>query len=199
MQQPGARNIFELESRRPPGSDGIWTFIFIDMIIFQMIFLMFMGERLRRMGVFVESQRHLNDLVGLLNALILLTSSWVVVLAIRAARMGDGALSYRHLGVAWLLGLAFCINKIIEYYSKVHAGITPASNPFYSYYYFITFIHFLHVVAGMIFIGYCRSHARARAGTASFVTGMENVGLFWHFVDVLWIFIFPLLYLVGRS
>jgi heme/copper-type cytochrome/quinol oxidase subunit 3 len=51
----------------------------------------------------------------------------------------------------------------------------------------------------MIFIGYCRNHARVRAGTASFVTGMENVGLFWHFVDVLWIYIFTLLYLTGRS
>jgi len=199
MQQPGASDIFDRESRRTPGSEGIWTFIFIDMVIFQMIFLMFMGERLRRLGVFVESQRHLNDLAGLLNALILLTSSWVVVLAVRAARKGDGALSRRHLGVAWLLGLAFCINKIIEYYAKVQAGLTPASNPFYSYYYFITFIHFLHVLAGMIFIAYCRGQARARAGSEGFVTGLENVGLFWHFVDVLWICIFPLLYLVGRS
>jgi heme/copper-type cytochrome/quinol oxidase subunit 3 len=59
-------------------------------------------------------------------------------------------------------------------------------------------VHFLHVIAGMFFIGYCRSKARQRIGTVGYVIGLENVGLFWHFVDVLWIFIFPLLYMVGR-
>lgn len=172
--------------------------MFIDMVIFQMIFLTFMGERLRRTAVFVQSQQHLNEAFGFANALILLTSSWMVVLAIRAARTGSGKNTRRYLGLAWLLGLAFCVNKLAEYYHTITSGITPASNPFYSYYFFITFIHFMHVIAGMMFIAYFRSVARASAATKRYVTGLENVGLFWHFVDVLWIFIFPLLYLVGR-
>ena len=82
---------------------------------------------------------------------------------------------------AWLLGLAFCISKVLEYTLKVRAGISPATNSFYSYYFFITIVHFLHVIAGMVFIGYCRFGARARVGTKGYVTGLENVGLFWHF------------------
>ena len=199
MHRPCAKSIPDLPAHRSPGSDGLWTFVFIDMVIFQAIFLTFMGERLRRLSVYALSQQHLDPLNGLTNALFLLTSSWMVVLAIRAARQSNGERTNRYLGIAWLLGLAFCANKLAEYYLKVRSGISPATNPFFSYYFFITFVHFLHVVAGMICIAYCRAHARVRAGSASYVTGLENVGLFWHFVDVLWIYIFPLLYLVGRS
>jgi len=183
---------------RPPGTDGLWTFLFIDMVIFLMIFFMFMSERLGHAELYSASQAHLNELFGLANALILLTSSWMVVEAIHAARRADGARVRSYLGWAWLLGLAFSVDKIVEYHAKFHAGITPATNSFFSFYFFITIVHFMHVLAGMLFIGYCRGRALARAGRDDYLTGLENVGLFWHFVDVLWVFIFPLLYLVGR-
>jgi len=183
---------------RPPGTDGIWTFVFIDMIIFLMIFFMFMSERLGHVELYTASQRHLDWRFGLANTLILLTSSWMVVEAIQAARRGDGARVRTCLGWAWLLGLAFSIDKVVEYHSKFHSGITPATNSFFSFYFFITLVHFMHVLAGMLFIGYCRGRALERAGREDYLTGLENVGLFWHFVDVLWVFIFPLLYLVGR-
>jgi nitric oxide reductase NorE protein len=191
-------NAAALHSFGAPGTDGLWTFVFIDMVIFLMIFLTFMSERLGRVQLFAESQLHLNEIFGFANTLILLTSSWMVVEAIQAARRSDGTGIRWFLGWAWMLGLAFSINKFVEYYLKIRAGITPATNSFFSFYYFITMVHFLHVIAGMLFIGYCRGNARHRAGTADYITGLENVGLFWHFVDVLWIFIFPLLYMVGR-
>jgi nitric oxide reductase NorE protein len=181
-----------------PGTDGLWTFVFIDMVVFLMIFLTFMSERLGHVELYASSQLHLNEIFGFANTLILLTSSWMVVAAIQAARRIDPIRIRWFLGWAWLLGLAFSIDKFLEYYLKIRAGITPATNSFFSFYYFITVVHFLHVIAGMLFIGYCRGKARRRAGTAGYITGLENVGLFWHFVDVLWIFIFPLLYLVGR-
>jgi nitric oxide reductase NorE protein len=186
------------QSARAPASPGLWTFVFIDMLIFLMIFLTFMVERLAHVHLYVTSQLRLHEIVGLANTLVLLTSSWMVVEATRAARQNDAIRVRRFLGWAWLLGLMFCVSKLLEYHAKIHAGITPATNSFFSYYFFITFIHFLHVIAGMIFIAYCRNHARAGVGAAGYVTGLENVGLFWHFVDVLWIFIFPLLYLIGR-
>jgi heme/copper-type cytochrome/quinol oxidase subunit 3 len=80
----------------------------------------------------------------------------------------------------------------------VHDGITPATNPFFSYYYFITFVHLMHVIAGVGFLTYFQSRAKAQTGSPVFQRRLENVGLFWHFVDVLWLFIFALLYLVGR-
>jgi nitric oxide reductase NorE protein len=187
-----------LHAHGAPGTDGLWTFVFIDMVIFLMIFLTFMSERLGHVELYAASQLHLREIFGFANTLILLTSSWMVVAAIQAARRGDDTGIRWYLGWAWLLGLAFSIDKFVEYTLTIHAGITPATNSFFSFYFFITIVHFLHVIAGMLFIGYCRSKARTRAGMASYVTGLENVGLFWHLVDVLWIFIFPLLYLVGR-
>jgi len=187
-----------LDAYGAPGTDGVWTFVFIDMVIFLMIFLTFMSERLGHVELYAASQSHLKEIFGLANTLILLTSSWMVVNAIQAARRSDGTGIRWFLGWAWMLGLAFSIDKFVEYVLTIRAGITPATNSFFSFYFFITIVHFLHVIAGMLFIGYCRGKARSRAGMAGYVTGLENVGLFWHFVDVLWIFIFPLLYLVGR-
>jgi nitric oxide reductase NorE protein len=183
----------------PPGSDGVWTFVFMDMVIFMMMFFSFMIERRGHLELFNVSQLHLNELFGLANALILLTSSWMMVEAVQASRSRKAKQAERYLGLALLLGLAFAVNKLAEYYLKLRAGITPATNSFYSFYFFITFVHFLHVVAGMICIAYCRRVAVPRAHSVSRHAGLENVGLFWHFVDVLWIFIFPLLYLVGRQ
>jgi nitric oxide reductase NorE protein len=184
---------------RAPGSEGLWTFVFIDMVVFQMIFLTYMSERLGHVDVYRLSQSHLNEIAGLANTLILLTSSWMMVQAVHSARQDDGRRARRFLGLAWLLGLLFCLNKLVEYHTKLHAGFTPASNSFFSYYFFITAIHFAHVIAGMIFIVFCYMAARRRPMSMEFTIRLENVGLFWHFVDVLWIFIFPLLYLVGRN
>jgi nitric oxide reductase NorE protein len=186
------------QSSRPPGTDGVWTFVFMDMIIFLMMFLSFMTERLRHGALYAASQLRLNEFFGLANTLILLTSSWMVVEAVQAARRNEVRRVRRFLGLAWMLGLAFAVDKFVEYYLKIRAGVTPATNSFYSFYFFITIVHFFHVIAGMFFIAYCRGNARLRIGSERYVTGLENVGLFWHFVDVLWIFIFPLLYLVGR-
>jgi len=186
-------------SADPPGTDGLWTFVFMDMLIFLLMFLTFMVERRAHIDLFSASQRHLDELFGLANTLILLTSSWMVVEAVRASRRAAATQVSRHLGLAFLLGLGFAVNKVAEYWLKLRAGITPATNSFYSFYFFITAVHFLHVIAGMVCLAYCRRHALTRAGTARYQSGLENVGLFWHFVDVLWIFIFPMLYLVGRQ
>lgn len=185
-------------SDKSPGTDGLWTFVFIDMTIFLAIFVTFMGERLGHTEAYAASQASLNPLFGFANTLILLTSSWFVVRAVNSARSGDVRRIRRNLGWAWLLALVFSLDKCVEYSVELRRGITPATNSFFSYYFFITVVHFAHVLAGMLFIGYCRIGARHRAALNSYRTGLENVGLYWHMVDVLWIFIFPILYLVGR-
>jgi nitric oxide reductase NorE protein len=185
-------------SDKSPGTDGLWTFVFIDMTIFLMIFVTFMGERLGHVDIYTTSQATLNPLFGFANTLILLTSSWCMVRAVEAANSGEVTKVRRELGWAWILALVFGLDKCIEYVIEIRRGVTPATNSFYSYYFFITVAHFAHVIAGMLFIGYCRSSARDRVGSESYRTGLENVGLYWHMVDVLWIFIFPMLYLVGR-
>jgi nitric oxide reductase NorE protein len=195
----GERRYLTPMAQQPPGSEGLWTFLFMDMVIFLLLFVTFMGERLSHVALYSASQLRLNEFFGLANAIILLTSSWMVVEAVGAARAAIRAKCARFLGYALLLGAVFVINKIVEYTLKVRNGISPATNSFFSYYYFITFIHLLHVIAGMGFIAYFRKHAATQAGSADFRVSLENVGLFWHFVDVLWIFIFPMLYLMGRQ
>ncbi len=184
---------------RHPGTDGLWTFVFIDMVIFLLIFFTFMGERLHHFALYTESQHQLNEIFGLANTIILLTSSWAVVEALHAARRKLPSKVSFYLGLAVILGGVFSINKLIEYSLKFDAGITPVTNPFFSFYFFITIVHFLHVLAGMIFLFAFRKDANACTSSDKYVIGLENVGLFWHYVDVLWIFIFPLLYLVGSK
>ncbi len=181
---------------RPVGTEGLWTFVFIDMVVFTLIFFVFMTERMGDFQAFQAGQTHLDALFGLINTLVLLTSSWLVVEAVHAARAGQGSRTGGCLAGALLFGGLFVVSKFIEYRAKLHAGIHPATSAFYSFYYFITFVHFLHVVAGMMFLNAYRRRAALGASTPRYVVGLENVGLFWHYVDVLWIFIFPLLYLL---
>lgn len=180
---------------RGPGTNGIWTFVFIDMLVFLMFFLVYVSERHRVLDVFVESQHHLTPWVALVSTMALLTSSWCIAEAVHAARRGQAAVVSRWLTASLLLGAVFVVNKFIEYGSKIGDGISPATNSFFSFYFLITGVHFLHVCAGMIFIGHCRARAVEETGQAIYQKKIENVGLFWHFVDILWLFIFPLLYL----
>ena len=178
-----------------PGTNGIWTFVFIDMIVFLMFCLVYLTERHRLQDVFVEAQHRLTPWVALLSTLALLTSSWCMAEAVHAARRNAPAAVRNWLTSALLLGAFFIANKFVEYGGKFADGITPATNGFFTFYFLITGIHFLHVCGGMVFIGHCRSSAGAEAGTADYTRKIENVGLFWHFVDILWLFIFPMLYL----
>jgi nitric oxide reductase NorE protein len=180
-----------------PGTEGLWIFIFIDMIIFLLMFIVYISERIRLSSVFAASQHQLSAYFGLANALILLTSSWAMVKAIEAVRHGLASLSHKWLSLCLATGLFFCINKLIEYGIKIEHGITPATNSFFTFYYVITGLHFTHVIGGMVFILHCRNRALAETGTGHYLKKLENTGLFWHFVDVLWLFIFPMLYLVG--
>jgi nitric oxide reductase NorE protein len=180
-----------------PGTDGIWTFVFIDMIVFSLFFIVYLSERLRLPNVFAASQAHLDPKFGLANALILLTSSLFVAEAVAAARLGRAALVQTRLALALAFGAMFAVSKLTEYFGKFAAGITPVTNSFYSFYFLLTMIHFLHVLAGMVFIAHCMARARAETGLPSYLAKLENTGLFWHFVDLLWLFLFPLLYLAG--
>ena len=181
----------------PPGTDGIWTFIFIDMIVFSLFFIVYLSERLRLPGVFAASQAHLDPKFGLVNALILLTSSLFVAEAVAAARLGKAGLVRTRLALALMCGAMFAVSKLTEYSGKFAAGITPVTNSFYSFYFLLTMIHFLHVLAGMVFIAHCMARTRAETGQLGYLVKLENTGLFWHFVDLLWLFLFPLLYLAG--
>ena len=112
---------------RPPGTDGIWTFVFIDMIVFSLFFMVYLSERLRLPDVFTASQAHLDPTFGLVNALILLTSSLFVAEAVAAARLDRPALVKTRLALALACGALFAASKLTEYSGKFAAGITPVA------------------------------------------------------------------------
>lgn len=178
-----------------PGTNGIWTFVFIDMIVFLMLFVVYLAERHRLHDIFVAAQHQLTPWVALLSTGALLTSSWCMAEAVHAERRNAPAVVRKWLTFALLLGAFFIVNKLVEYGGKFAHGITPTTNGFYTFYFLITGLHLIHVCGGMVFIGHCRSTAAAEVGSVNYARKIENVGLFWHFVDILWLFIFPMLYL----
>lgn len=178
-----------------PGTSGIWTFVFIDMIVFTLIFLVFISEKWRLPNVFSEGQAHLDFRFGLVNTLLLLTSSLFMVEGVHAARAGSLIGVRRNLALGLICGAAFCVAKTFEYHAKLVAGLTPATSSFFSLYYFITGAHLLHMIGIMVFAVNCLVAAPRELGQTSYRKKIENTGLFWHFVDLLWLFIFPLLYL----
>ncbi len=180
-----------------PGNDGVWTFVFIDMIVFSLIFMVFLSEKWRLPALFLADARLLDFRFGLANTLILLTSSLFMAQGVLAARAGEAVRVQNQLRLCLVCGAAFCLSKFTEYSAKLTDGFSPAKDPFFSLYYFITGAHLLHVLAGMIFILHCQAVVRAKPVDGNYVRKLESTGLFWHFVDLVWLFIFPLFYLVG--
>jgi len=182
---------------KSPGTSGIWTFVFIDMIAFALFFAVFVSERFRLPEVFTTSQSALDPMAGLVGTLLLICSSWFVAEAVSAVRKGLPGRARISLNIAMLLGLGFAVNKLIEYAYKFEHGLTPVTNGFFSFYFIITGLHFVHVIGGLCFLGHCRLRMAAESGESHFRKKIENTGLFWHFVDLLWLFIFPMFYLTG--
>lgn len=188
-----------IPARRLPGNTGIWVFILVDLIFFALLFLSFVIERSGKAALFAASQRTLNFELGLVNTLILLTSSWFVVLAVEAARAGRQTWVPRFLALAIACGLGFVAIKIVEYSAKFSAGITPLTNDFFMFYFLVTFIHFMHVIAGTGVLTFVAFRARRGAYQPGQVQGIEMAAIYWHMVDLLWVMLFPLIYLSGAQ
>jgi nitric oxide reductase NorE protein len=178
--------------RRLPGVEGVWVFIGADAAIFALLFLSYMQDRRKDPAAFEASSNMLNYNLGGLNTLILLTSSWLVALGVIAARRGELARAHRFLLGGVLTGCAFVVSKSIEYAEKFTVGITPVTDAFFTWYFTMTGLHLLHVVAGTGLLTYLWIKSRRTVN----ITTAECVASYWHLVDLLWIVLFPLLYLV---
>jgi nitric oxide reductase NorE protein len=182
--------------RRLPGVEGVWVFVFADMTVFALVFGLFMHSRHQNPAVFEASRHCLNPNFGGVNTLILLTSSWFAALALDAARKSRFAPAQRFIGGAFLCGLAFMVSKVIEYSEKLNAGISLLTNDFFMYYFTLTGIHLFHVVAGNVLLLVLWFMARSRSFDPERPVVLECGAIYWHMVDLLWILLFPLLYLV---
>lgn len=169
------------------------------MIVFALFFAVFVSERHRLPEVFTESQKALDPRFGLLGTLLLIASSYCLAEAVRAVRSGKLGRARLSLDLAFLLGLGFVANKLVEYSAKLAHGLTPVTNGFFSFYFILTGLHLLHVIGGLGFLGHCRLRLNAEHAALTYRKKIENTGIFWHFVDMLWLFIFPMLYLTGTQ
>jgi nitric oxide reductase NorE protein len=185
----------QVKPRRLPGVDGVWVFIGADSVIFAILFLSFMQDRFHNPAMFEASRRTLNMHLGGIDTLILLTSSWAVALAIQAIKRDLVDRAPRYLLGGVLTGLMFVVSKSIEYFQKFAHGITPGTDAFYMWYFTLTGIHLTHVVLGTSLLTYVWISARRGAYSSSHRVVPECVASFWHLVDLLWIVLFPLLYL----
>ncbi|MFM6854849.1 MAG: cytochrome c oxidase subunit 3 family protein [Sphingopyxis sp.] len=182
-----------------PGDSGVWTFIIADLMGFAMFFLVFSAGRVASPGLFEQSRRHLDSQLGLVNTIILLTSSLFMVQAVHAARRGDRGATLRHLVLTMVMGMGFAVVKMVEYSAKASAGVTMLTNEFFTYYFVFTGIHFLHVIIGLAALGMMVGRARRDPLNARFMLWIESVGSYWHMVDLLWIMLFPALYLMHAA
>ena len=145
-------------ARRLPAEPGIWIFILLDMLIFTEMFGIFVWYRAHSRELFQASQHAVNPAYGLAYTLLLLTSSWCVVLAVSAARKRLLDASSKFVTGAISLGAAFVAIKFVEYGFKLSEGITPVTNDFFMFYFVLTFVHLLHVCVGLGVLEIGRAH-----------------------------------------
>jgi len=184
------------QERHIPGEAGLWVLIFGDMTVFAVLFCVYLIQRGKQPVIFAHSQDTLNRDLGALNVLLLLSSSLLVVLATRAVRAGARRSTPRLLAGAITFGLGFVVVKIIEYHAKIAAGLTPSVNSFYMYYFVLTGLHLAHLILGLVVLGVLLRLSRKAELSKGQLMFFEGGACFWHMVDLLWIVIFPLLYLV---
>ncbi|MEK1941023.1 MAG: cytochrome c oxidase subunit 3 family protein [Pseudomonas sp.] len=182
-----------------PGEPSLWLLILGDMVIYGIMFLVFAYSYQQQPDTFAAGQAQLNQTFGFINTLILLTSSWLVAKGVRSIRLQPSVDASRWLLLAMLCGGAFVLSKVLEYSLKINAGVVLTSNDFFMYYYMITAFHLLHVLIGITVLVFMWRMARRPQVPAEGVSFLESGATFWHLVDLLWIMIFPLIYLLGRS
>jgi nitric oxide reductase NorE protein len=187
------------EQDRLPGDPGVWLFITADVFVFGLFFLLFSLGRVAQPALYERSRLVLSPTLGLVNTLILLTSSWFMVRAVSAAREGARRRVRRNLALAMAVGSVFAVTKIIEYTAKIQAGITMLSNEFFTYYFVFTGVHFLHFIIGMVVLMTCFYKAKTQPIGGKYVIWIESSGCYWHMVDLLWVVLFPMLYLLRAT
>jgi nitric oxide reductase NorE protein len=189
-----------LESASPPrrahlpGDINVWIFVLGDLVYFAGYFVIFMVYRVQNRSLFVESQQHLNVTAATVNTLVLLGSSCLVALGVQAARDREPDRATRLLVLAGGLGVVFVVIKVAEWVNEIRQGYTLTHDEFFMFYYMLTATHLVHVLSGLGVLIYLLRELRQPHRRRTWV--VESGGVYWHMVDLVWIFMFALLYLM---
>ena len=184
------------EPRLLPGDFAIWFFIFAELLVFAIAFISYAIVRIQNVDMFNQFQLTLNRELGAANTLLLITASYFVVRAIHAIRLDDVKSCISWLYASLGCGSGFLLLKSLEYYDKFSHGINLGSNTFYMFYLSLTMFHFLHVILGMIILFAIAIKAQRGAYSAHNHIGIETGASYWHMVDLVWIILFPLVYII---
>jgi len=185
---------------------GMWLFLFTELILFGGLFIIYAVYRYTHQMEFHLAAQELNSSIGLINTIILLTSSMTMAMSITALQKGNKALSMALVSATMILALGFMVNKFFEWSAKFAHGIYPGSADlmnrpqgevlYFGLYFVMTGLHALHVVIGLTILAVNLSFISRNIVTGSNSVKLETAGLYWHLVDLIWIFLFPLFYLL---
>jgi nitric oxide reductase NorE protein len=198
MVQTARAKVRAKAERHLPGEEGTWIFILGDMTVFALLFGVYIDARSKDPELFDQQQHLLKQQFGAINTLLLLCSSLFVVTAIRALRSGKHrTLAPKLFAAAFVVGgCGFTLMKALEWGEKFHHHITPSTNDFWMYYFILTGLHFFHLLLGMAVLTFLFFQSRKPELNQRQFAFVEGGACFWHMVDLLWIVLFPLLYLV---
>lgn len=185
-----------VDSPRLAGDLAVWLIILAELLAFGILFMSYAFARTFDVALFNASQRTLDLNSGAINTALLITGSWCVVRAVHAVRRDTSAQGARWLLAALACGSGFVVIKLMEFSAKADAGINLSTNTFYMFYILLTAFHFFHVLAAMVFLTILLFKTRAGRYGSRDVHALESGAAFWHMVDLLWIVLFPLMYVM---
>jgi cytochrome c oxidase subunit 3 len=190
-QSESPENVFETAKL------GLWTFLATEILLFGGLFTAYIQYRLKYPDLFHTEFQKLNRYMGLLNTVILITSSLTMALAIASIRRGKQVMSRICIILTILLAFCFLGIKYLEWSEDFAHGLYPGTNMFFSLYFMMTGLHGLHVAAGICVLSAILVMSFRGRFSPEYATPVEITGLYWHFVDLVWIYLFPLFYLVA--
>lgn len=184
------------QQRKLPGDLAMWFFILMELTVFAIFFIGFAIAQRFNPEMFTDGRATLSAATGLFCTLSLILSSYFVARSVEAVKDGHNLIANRQLVFALLTATVYLVLKIREYSELIEHGYGLSTNTFYTLYYFITGFHFMHVILGMIILGYMAMKAHKNCYQADDCSGFEAGASYWHMVDLVWLIVFFLIYII---
>ncbi|KHO28218.1 cytochrome C oxidase subunit III [Mycolicibacterium setense] len=181
-------------TRSVPGQPDMWMFVLFESLLFTAYFSVYLVSRTQSPELFLQSQSHLDLRVGVVNTVALLLSSWAIARCVQAAREANYRSAMTSVFLTIAFGVIFLAGKIVEWVAQIRMGNTFTSDEFFQHYFFLTSIHCIHVLIGFVVLGVVVYQLRSPARRSQQL--IETGATYWHTVDLLWVLIFALIYVV---